>query len=902
MQSEKAKLSYDLDIESAHKVLLIEDNIGDARLVELLLGESELIDCEIVNKTTLEEGLKSLSEDVYSVVLLDLSLPDSRGFETLEKLLQSYPEANVIVLTGLADKTMGIKAVQAGAQDFLIKGAFDSGLLAKSLRYSIERSTVLQRLEEAQRTAHIGNWEYKFNGEQLKGSDEVYRILGFVPRTEVTLEMVASQISPEDVQEIKQKALSAKSGEVFSRDIRLTRSSGEIRHVYVQGQAIFNRNEIVGLKGIVQDITQRKEAALSASKNQERYQAVFTQSNDAIYIATPEGQFIDFNQATEKLFGYERKELEGMDVRQFFAGEEGKKVVEQLQRHSNIKDFEINIKRKDGEVRYCELTASRLNTTAGEVDGYHAILRDITERKLTEDLKRAKDLAERSAKMKEEFLARVTHDMRTPMNSIMGFANLTLGTELNEEQLNYVSTIKHTSEILLAIIQDILDFSKLEFGEVEFDKEKIDLNELLQNLAAMFRGHTEEKGLEFKLDIGKNVHLHLLGDERRLNQILINLLGNAMKFTEHGFIKINVRNIKDDEQKTRLQFQVEDTGIGIPDDKLDVIFSSFTKIRHKNKIYEGTGLGLSIVKRVLDLQNGTISVASAVGKGSVFTFELEFEKDLSGQKANTDESEPDNLPNRPISILLAEDLKLNQIVAKKTIEKKYPEVELVIAENGKIAIDLLKERDFDLILMDIMMPVMDGYEASEYIRQNMPSKATMPILAMTAHAHIAEDKQYLRYGMNDFVLKPFKPKQLYSKIAEYINKKDNGDMNPQETTPTGAPAYQHIDLSYMDLMSDGDPDMKKTMLEMLFDEPIAEMHKMKELEEQKDWTELKAVSHKMKSTLSFVGNELLTNTNKKIEQIAISQENTGELPQLIATLTDNFSKALEELRQEHGRL
>lgn len=525
-----------MDNSSLIKILLIEDNPGDARLVEILLEESDFLNCKVINKQSLSEGIEALNNEEFSIVLLDLTLPDSRGFDTLQRLIKAHPDVNVIVMTGLSDKALGLNAVKVGAQDFLVKGGFDSDLLAKTLRYSIERKGVLTKLAESQR---------------------------------------------------------------------------------------------------------------------------------------------------------------------------------------------------------------------------------------------AREVAEESARMKENFIASISHEMRTPMNAIFGMSNLLAETHLNEEQRSYIDSVKQSSEILLGVINDILEVSTLQNGKPDFDRKDFDLNELMSNLVNVMQYKKNEKPLDFILNIDPSVPRFIKGDKLRLNQILFNIVGNAVKFTDAGFVKINVDLIESQAGKYKLKFTVIDSGIGIPENKVDTIFETFTRIRSKDRIYEGTGLGLSIVRSLVTQQDGRVWATSKVGEGTTIYVEMIFEKAASQQEIEHLNGIPaayQSSKNDIFKLLLVEDHKMNQIVARKTLEKQFSNMEMTIANHGQEALDILKTGvQFDIILMDIQMPVMDGNETVAYIRQHMPEIKT-PILAMTAHAYISKDNIFKSYGFDNFVLKPFDPAQLFSKIHFYINK------------------------------------------------------------------------------------------------------------------------------------
>ncbi|MFT5166103.1 MAG: PAS domain S-box-containing protein [Saprospiraceae bacterium] len=756
------------NFESYHKILLVEDNPGDARLVELLLMESDLLNCKIDHKTHLSDAITALEEaGDYAAILLDLTLPDSRGFETLEKILDKFPEKNVIVLTGLSDKNLGLNAVKAGAQDFLIKGAFDSDLLAKTLRYSIERSSVLLRLEETQRLSHIGSWEFNPETKEFKASNEVFRIFAYSGRKNITAldELKNADASFNIFDKIHEEAL---SGNVVKKDIQIALSSGQKRYIFIQCQTNTNTESKLVLSGIIQDITERKISEQELFQSQERYQDIFTKSKDAIFICTNEGQLVDFNDATLTLFDCSKEELKQLDnIHSFYHPEAARNVfLLSVKSGSALEDFEMEVRSRDGKIKYCLITANA-SDTAGE---YNMIVRDITERKQAEELRKARDVARQSSKMKEQFIASISHEMRTPMNAILGMSNLLAKTDMPEEQASYVSNIKQSSEILLGIINDILEISTLQNGKIQFEYKDFDLYKVLSNLVNVMQYKVNEKDLSFKLEIAPDVPQVIIGDKLRLNQILYNLVGNAVKFTDSGFVKIRVLCLPLDRETFSLKFEIEDTGLGIPGDKLDAVFDSFTRIRTKERLYEGTGLGLSIAKNLVKQQAGHIGATSIFGKGSTFFFELAFQHGKASQvQEGIGASTPSNIKeDLEIELLLVEDHKMNQLVARKTLERQWSKIKITVANNGQEAIHILEKKAFDIILMDIQMPIMDGFETTHYIRNNMPPEiAGIPILAMTAHAHIAKDEKFKEYGMDDFVLKPFEPSQLFEKITKY---------------------------------------------------------------------------------------------------------------------------------------
>jgi signal transduction histidine kinase len=530
----------------ATQVLLIEDNLGDARLVEILLDEADMFQFQLVHTMTLQAGLAALAKQSFAVVLLDLTLPDSRGFETLQALIAQQPDVNVVVMTGLEDKVMGLEALKAGAQDFLTKGRFDADSLVKTLRYSIERKSVLMRLAESQR---------------------------------------------------------------------------------------------------------------------------------------------------------------------------------------------------------------------------------------------AREVAEESARLKEQFIAGISHEMRTPMNAIYGMSNLLAQTKLSDEQNSFIHSIRQSSEVLLGVINDILEISTLQNGKVDFTPQHFDIQSLMFNLVNVMQYKKDEKNLLFALEIAPDVPQWVVGDKLRLNQILFNIVGNAVKFTDEGFVNIEVQLAKpigDADDLIWISFKIHDSGIGIPTNQLDVIFDSFTRVRSRERLFEGTGLGLAIVKNLITLQNGRIWAQSQLGVGTSIHFELPMRigNDPETDHSNDHRAETpmDNhyqdSAQRAFRLLLVEDHKLNQIVACKTLERQFEKMNITVANHGQEALDLLEKGEtYDVILMDIQMPVLDGNETIAYIRANMPNFTT-PVLAMTAHAYISKDNIFKQYGFDDFVLKPFEPEQLFSKIHWYLQREN----------------------------------------------------------------------------------------------------------------------------------
>ncbi len=404
------------------------------------------------------------------------------------------------------------------------------------------------------------------------------------------------------------------------------------------------------------------------------------------------------------------------------------------------------------------ILANSFNDMTGQLDS------NIQALKTSEaELQKSKELAEQSIVIKDHFLANMSHEIRTPMNAIVGFTNLLDNTPLTEDQKQFVDAIRISGQNLTVIINDILDYSKIRSGMIILDQAPLSIRNVLNSIHALLQPKAHEKNLAFKFDIDKNVPETIMGDPIRLTQILTNLADNALKFTEKGHVDIKVALVKETDDHAAIEFKVSDTGKGVPIDKQDIIFERFTQaIEDTNRRYGGTGLGLSIVKSLLELHNSTIALKSETDKGSEFTFVIAFPKDKTSRATPPLlQSPPGSVAGQNIKVLCAEDNPLNQRLVM--FFSKNSGFDTEIAENGRIAIEKLQAKQYDVVLMDIQMPEMDGYEATTEIRNKL--KSSIPIIALTAHSMSGEKEKCLALGMNAFVSKPFDPKELQAKIV-----------------------------------------------------------------------------------------------------------------------------------------
>ena len=406
--------------------------------------------------------------------------------------------------------------------------------------------------------------------------------------------------------------------------------------------------------------------------------------------------------------------------------------------------------------------------------GVIATIRDITERKRFESeltLATAKaENATRAAvdamKAKQQFLSNMSHEIRTPMNAIIGFTKVVLRTDLNNRQKEYLQAIKVSGDALIVLINDILDLAKVEAGKMTFEQEPFKLKLCVNSILHLFDAKFHKKDLELVRQYDNKIPEVLLGDSVRVNQIILNLLSNAIKFTDHGKITFSARLVSEDEQRAEIEFAVSDTGIGIPEDMLESIFDNFQQATDSTtRLYGGTGLGLAIVKQLVEYQGGKINLQSEVGKGSTFSFRLSFLKTDREVDVEANIIELDN-EIKNIKILAVEDSPLNQLLLKTLLD--YFGFEHDIASDGNMAIEKIQNQTYDVILMDLQMPGLNGFETTEHIRKIM--NLNVPILALTANVDSDVMAKCKAAGLNDYIAKPIDERLLYSKIVGLVKK------------------------------------------------------------------------------------------------------------------------------------
>ena len=541
----------------------------------------------------------------------------------------------------------------------------------------------------------------------------------------------------------------------------------------------------------------------------------------------------------------------------------------------------------------------------GIIFGYVLIASNKKTFMLQKSLYDAKLEAEQADRAKSSFLATMSHEVRTPLNGVLGIVNLLEDTPLNSKQHRHLETIRYSGETLLTILNDILDFSKLDAGKLNVEYIELDLLKLVESVVELMQSRASEKGLLIQSYVDVDVPQYIESDPTRLRQVLINLISNAIKFSERGTIDVHIKNIHEDGYDATLRFEIKDQGIGITEDAQKALFKEFTQAdASTSRKYGGTGLGLSICQRIVHLLGGEIGATSKEGEGSTFWFNVpvktsDYDPLLDGDSLDQSST---YVVTEPMNILLAEDNKVNQEVALGYLEKLNHKVTL--AENGAIAYDLVQKHDFDLILMDMQMPIMDGLEATKKIKELGNEKSETPVIALTANALKGDDERCLAAGMIDHVGKPINANELYNAIARHAPahlQKEQSTATNKKTKSAAAKdeTETRLDLSHLNEL---DKLFGREYTENFINENIPELLRhLQEIQDAKaNMEQVFLLSHNIKSMSSMFGLVEISVIAEAIE-IASNAEREEEVEELIVRLEANFEENMEELQKVYPK-
>lgn len=647
-----------------------------------------------------------------------------------------------------------------------------------------------------------------------------------------------------------------------------------------------------------------KERTLQLRESEEKYRGIIENMELGLLEVDNDDIIVKAYDRFCEMVGYTEDELLGKQASAIFVDEELIPLI--LEQNEKRKDgqtgvYEVPIRVKDKSVRWVLISGAPIHNLEGEVVGSIGIHYDISDKKkLIEDLNQAKRIAEESQMAEKQFLANMSHEIRTPLNAIIGMAHLLYDTQPTTEQREYLDVLKNSSNFLHALISDILDMSKIEAGQLEIVTKEIDLVGMIRTHQKAFELKTEGRPIEVEALIDARLEGMYIGDELLLNQVLNNLLSNAEKFTEKGTIGISVKKLQKQGDDVLLQFQVYDTGIGIGDDQIDLIFQKFKQVnlhdRHKTK---GTGLGLSIVKQLIELMGGEIMVKSVLNEGTIFTFTLPLKKaGVDFPRPLTTSSPPpiaiNDLDIQQMYLLMVEDNVMNRKYLGTLLEKWRIKFDFAI--NGKEAIPLIQKNKYDLILMDIQMPIMDGYETTMAIRNTHNPNQNTIIVALTASAMNNQKSQAFDVGMNDYLSKPFTPTQLLEKLSLYKTNITPKNQKKEELQV----AENELNQAHLEEMYGDDREYAAEMFGIFLSEIVPEINTLPS--QLNDLAAFRKTVHKLKPTLGMVGLTDLLEQLQKIEAACDYQQSHELISDSLTQFFTGFKQKLPFVVREYQKL
>jgi PAS domain S-box-containing protein len=728
------------------------------------------------------------------------------------------------------------------------------------------RETELRRnreqLKRAQQQAKIGSWELVEQNGIIEMSEEMATILGLPSADSVPYEATLDRVHPDDREVVKRSIENGfRRRSPFEMEFRAI-VDGNVKTLYLTAQAFsYGKDRHDSLTGTLQDITERKKIEEEMQMAEKQYRSLFENSQHMICMHNMAGEMMSINQAGAHAAGYEPEEVIGMNISEFLFSKNRNDFEKYMDviRASGSANGLVKVKLRNGR----SLVWLYNNVLLTGPDGSPFVLCsnvDITGRvELEKELRKATKAAEEALQLKDAFVTNISHELRTPMNAIVGFTELILKTKLSDDQKEYVNAINLAGTNLTRMINDILDLAKIEAGRIEFDSRPFQLTKVFEETHLLLSQSAAAKGLELAWKMDPLVPAYIVGDDHRLSQILINLIGNAIKFTDDGYVHFSSHILSEDAENVSMEILVVDTGIGIPEQKLKDVFEPFSQgSAESTRKYGGTGLGLSIVKNLVELQGGTVEVKSEIGKGSIFRVFLTYKKVGPDSVEKVGKALAPKELDGELNVLIVEDQPLNQQLAARLMQDFGFRFKL--ATNGKEAIGLLKEEHFDLVMMDLQMPVMDGYEAAQIIRREM--KMEIPMIAVTAHSSAGEREHCTEIGFNDYLTKPYRAQELYFRIVSLLGKE----------LPSSKLSIEDEDHPLRSL-SGGDKKFEYDMLGLMLRSIPEDFSRLASFLDAGNSKEAAAIAHKLRSAIALTGDRELTLLMEEIE----SETKKGEL-------------------------
>jgi PAS domain S-box-containing protein len=720
---------------------------------------------------------------------------------------------------------------------------------------------------------------------------------------------------PQMAREVYQEVFA--NGSVANSPLTLRHKNGKLTDVLFNGSVYKDdAGNVLGVVVVARDVTDQNLLSKYSL-------SLIEASLDPLVTINTEGKITDMNEALANITGISREKLTGTDFFDYFTEpQKAREVYQDVFANGYVADSPLTLRHKDGKLTDVLFNGSVYKDDRGNVLGVVIVARDVTDQKriatelieakvfaelatgIAEEAKSNAETAARTAenavKAKQQFLSNMSHEIRTPMNAIIGFTKVLLKTDLSVKQKEYLTAIKMSGDALIVLINDILDLAKVDAGKMVFEQTPFKLALSISAMLHLFETKIQEKNLELVKEYDENIPDVLVGDPVRLHQIILNLVSNAVKFTTEGKITVSVKLLSEDDDTVTIEFAVADTGIGIPESKIDKIFENFQQASSgTSRLYGGTGLGLAIVKQLVEPQGGTIGVKSKIDVGSTFSFTLSFQKTKAEADVEIELIELDNEITN-IKVLVVEDIALNQLLMKTLLDDFGFERD--IASNGKIAIEKLQAKSFDIILMDLQMPEMNGFEATEYIRSTLHSK--IPIIALTADVTTVDLAKCRSVGMNDYIAKPVDERLLYNKIVGLVKKPSRAkEARTEIIKPIDIKKIRCVDLDYLKHRTKSNPILMMEMISLYLKQTPPLIFAMKQGFVDKDWVTLYGAIHKMIPSFSIMGiNSDFENMAKKVQEFASTQIQTEGINDMVLQIGNVCTQACQELEEEYEKI
>ena len=639
-------------------------------------------------------------------------------------------------------------------------------------------------------------------------------------------------------------------------------------------------------------------------KNLERLNTLSAQSRSYAWEINLNGLFTYMSPVVEIVLGYKPEQLVGKkyfyDILNQRQRERVKReAFEIIKQHRSLTNFEKVVDRADGTELWVATNCKPLFDEDGNLRGYMGSDTDISvQKQMQQKMEEAIQIAENSAKAKETFLTNMSHEIRTPLNVIIGMIREIGKEALTANQKIYLKHAESSSFHLLSIVNNVLDMSKIEAGEFKLDIKDFSLSAVLSNVKSILSSRANGKKIDFKVECSDNIAKALRGDSLRLSQVLINLLGNSIKFTDKGSVVLKVNLLSDNSEIQKVSFEVADTGIGMSEEYLKRIFKKFTQeYDASNRAYEGTGLGMSISKQIIEMMGGQIAINSKKGQGTNISFSIDFPVGIEENLIVIDK----NTRSYDISgtrVLLVEDNEMNRFIARQSLLQA--KCILTEAINGKEAIDILRTKQFDLILMDIQMPEMDGVEATKIIREELNLKTA--IIALTANAFKHDMDLYMSIGMDDYLIKPYKEEELFAKVEQIVRLRKGNAKGKELKISNNAEKsdVRHLySLRQIEVISGGDKKFVATLIAMFLKLSDETIELLNEALESNNIEQIKRLAHKIKPSLDNLEVNDLHNEIRLLEQYNPVTDCPDNLRTVVRLVTRILTEVNSKLRTEN---